>query len=111
MESALYAVKPGAKWTFNRDEAKSYEDGIFTYPIQHDLLHETKKPDALFEEIIRLLSNEGDLVLDPFAGSGTTAIAATRSYRRHISFELDWLFAAWAKHQWKKEKERQLVVA
>jgi len=111
MESAIYAVKPGAKWIFNRDETKSYEDGIFSFPIQHDLLHETKKPDALYEEIIRLLSNEGDLVLDPFAGSGTLAVAATRANRRHISFELDWLFVVWAKHQWKKEKAKQLVVA
>jgi DNA modification methylase len=79
MESALYAVKPGAKWTFNRDETKSYEDGIFSYPIQHDLLHETKKPDALYAEIIELLTDEGDLVLDPFAGSGTLAVAATRT--------------------------------
>ena len=109
MESAIYAVKPGGKWTFNRDSAKGYEDGVFKYPIQHDVLHPTKKPDALYAEIIKLLTNEGDLVLDPFAGSGTLAIAATRTNRRHISFELDWVYAMWAKHQWRKEQVKQLV--
>ena len=45
---------------------------------------ETQKPAALLERIIAASSNPGDLVLDPFAGSGTTAVAAERLKRSWI---------------------------
>ena len=44
----------------------------------------TQKPLALYERIIRAASNPGDLVLDPFCGSGTTAVAAERLGRRWL---------------------------
>jgi len=49
--------------------------------------HPTQKPVALIENIIRHSSNEGDLVLDPFAGSGTSAVAAANLGRRYICIE------------------------
>ena len=49
--------------------------------------HPTQKPVALFEYLIRTYTNPGDLILDPFAGSGTTAIAAERSGRRWLCIE------------------------
>jgi site-specific DNA-methyltransferase (adenine-specific) len=135
MEYAVYAVKPGAKWTFNlgaaptklrrcckpylmadarycgscgrRIAAKGYEDGIFYHSIQKDILHPTKKPDDLWGDIIKVFSNEGDWVLDPFAGAGTLAIAGTRTNRKHISFDNDWLYVMWAKHLWKLEKNKK----
>ena len=45
---------------------------------------ETQKPAALLERIITASSNPGDLVLDPFSGSGTTAVAAERLKRRWV---------------------------
>ena len=42
----------------------------------------------MFREIIQIFSNPDDLILDPFAGGGTTAYAAEAECRRHISFEL-----------------------
>jgi site-specific DNA-methyltransferase (adenine-specific) len=51
--------------------------------------HPTQKPVALLERILLASSNEGDLVLDPFAGSGTTAITALRSGRMVLAFERD----------------------
>lgn len=51
--------------------------------------HPTQKPVKLIEEIIKIHSNEGDLVLDPFMGSGTTAISAINTGRHYIGFELD----------------------
>ncbi len=48
---------------------------------------ETQKPVALVERIIAASSNPGDLVLDPFAGSGTTAVAAERLERQWISMD------------------------
>jgi site-specific DNA-methyltransferase (adenine-specific) len=51
--------------------------------------HPTQKPIALFEWLIKTYSNEGDTVLDPCMGSGTTAIAAIRTGRKFIGFEKD----------------------
>ena len=45
-------------------------------------------PEAVLERIIRVSSNPGDLVLDPFAGSGTTLAAAKRLGRRYLGIEL-----------------------
>lgn len=52
-------------------------------------LHPTQKPVALFEYLIKTYTNEGDTVLDPCAGSGTTAIAAINLSRKYICIEKD----------------------
>lgn len=52
-------------------------------------LHPTEKPIALMEVLIRNSSNVGDVVLDPFAGGGSTLIAAKRLERQYIGFEID----------------------
>ena len=51
--------------------------------------HGTMKPTELIERFIKLSSIENDLVLDPFMGSGTTAIACMNTKRNFIGFELD----------------------
>jgi site-specific DNA-methyltransferase (adenine-specific) len=51
--------------------------------------HPTQKPEALLERILNAASNLGDLVLDPFCGSGTTGVVCARLGRRFIGFELD----------------------
>jgi DNA modification methylase len=48
---------------------------------------ENQLPLALVERIVKTSSNEGDIVLDPFMGSGTTAEAATRNKRRWLGFD------------------------
>lgn len=82
-EHALWAVKPG-KWIFNG----SYHTGVFDHSVQHSS-HPNKKPDKIFEELITLLTNENDWVLDPFCGSGTTAIACKKLNRNYICMEND----------------------
>lgn len=49
--------------------------------------HPNQKPVALFEYLIRTYTNPGETVLDPFAGSGTTALAAYATGRNFIAFE------------------------
>jgi DNA modification methylase len=50
--------------------------------------HPCQMPEALLERIIRVSSNPGDLVLDPFAGSGTTLAVAKKLGRRYLGIEL-----------------------
>lgn len=51
--------------------------------------HPTQKPEALFRRIIKVSSDEGDIVLDPFMGSGTTGFASKSLKRNFIGFEID----------------------
>jgi DNA modification methylase len=50
--------------------------------------HPCQMPEALLERIIRVSSDPGDLVLDPFAGSGTTLVVAQRLHRKYLGIEL-----------------------
>ena len=52
-------------------------------------VHPTEKPVELMEVLINNSSQEGELVFDPFMGSGTTAIACLKTNRQYIGFELD----------------------
>jgi site-specific DNA-methyltransferase (adenine-specific) len=52
-------------------------------------LHEAQKPVALLEFLIKLVTKEGQVVLDPFMGSGSTAIACRNLNRRYIGFEIN----------------------
>lgn len=86
-ECAIWFVKPNGKWTFNRQE-KTYQRPRFKCSIDKGL-HSTQKPLKLMEEIIKIHSNPGDMILDCFAGSGTTALAAKNLNRSFIAIELD----------------------
>ncbi len=58
------------------------------------LTHPTIYPLDMIERIIRMSTHEGDTVLDPFLGSGTTVVAAARLGRKGIGFELDENYAS-----------------
>ncbi|HET7060148.1 MAG TPA: DNA methyltransferase [Candidatus Saccharimonadales bacterium] len=51
--------------------------------------HPTQKPMALLERIILASTNKGDLILDPFTGSSTTGLAATKHQRKFVGIDLD----------------------
>ena len=93
-EVALLGVKHGSP-TFNSkyDNAVYYEDELYKFPIQggskKERFHPTQKSLPLFEALIEKHSNEGDLVLDSFSGSGTTAIASMKTKRNFVGCELD----------------------
>jgi site-specific DNA-methyltransferase (adenine-specific) len=51
--------------------------------------HPTQKPEKLLAKIVLASSNEGDVVLDPFLGSGTTSVVAKKLGRRYVGIEID----------------------
>jgi site-specific DNA-methyltransferase (adenine-specific) len=75
-------------WSFE------YEDEVFvssTTPKREKQFgyHPTQKPLALLDRIIKCATNENDLVLDPFCGSGTTGVACLNNKRRFIGIDND----------------------
>ena len=86
-ECAIWFVKKGAKWTFNRQDEK-YQRPKFVANIESGL-HPTQKNFGLMKELVKIHSNQGDTVIDPFMGSGTTGVACKNSGRKFIGIEQD----------------------
>ena len=84
-EIALLAVKDGGP-TFN----SSYDNGKYEFPFPggKGRWHPTQKSADLFEALIEKHSNETDVILDTFLGSGTTAIAAKKLNRKFWGCEV-----------------------
>ncbi len=91
--------KKAARWTFNYEAAKQINGGkqlrnLWTIPCTPKSEramggHPAQKPIELVERIVKLWTNPGDLALDCFLGTGTTAIACERLGRRWVGIEKD----------------------
>mgnify|MGYP004444074435 CR=1 FL=1 len=92
VEPWLYFVNQGHTGTFNNG-GKPIHDFIETSTItssEHRIgKHPTQKPKMLLEHFVKILSNEGDVVLDPFMGSGSTGVVCETNNRKFIGFELN----------------------
>jgi site-specific DNA-methyltransferase (adenine-specific) len=83
------------KYYFNYDLAKQINGGKQMKNLweinaeRHKTIHKTEKPESLLERIILIASKEGQLVLDPFLGSGTTGAVAKRLNRNFIGIEIN----------------------
>ena len=103
-ETLIWAKKSEKqkKYTFNHQDMKQFNNGkqltsVWQIPLctgkerikdEHGKkAHSTQKPEALLERVILASSNEGDLILDPFLGSGTTCAVAQKLNRRSIGIE------------------------
>lgn len=87
----LSSVDGFVPWTWwpseevgHTDEAKKEMQGLFG----KDNVFETPKPERLLERVITIATNPGDLILDSFLGSGTTAAVAHKMGRRYIGIEM-----------------------
>lgn len=109
-EFVVWAVK-GVGWTFNYEEIKKINPekqnngelkqmrDLWELPLVQGkerlrgdngrALHPTQKPEELLKRIIMASSQKGDIVLDPFLGSGTTTYISQKYNRRWIGIELD----------------------
>ena len=84
----FFTFVKGKNPTFNSE----YDNGVYRYPICHGkerYQHPTQKPLSLFVDLIKKHSNPGDLVIDTFAGTGTTAHACLQTDRNYIVIERD----------------------
>lgn len=86
----VWGVKKGKRHTFN------YKLGQHpNYTIYHlcqgkeRLRHPTQKPEAVVKWLVSYLSNENDVVLDPFVGSGTTCVVAKKLGRKWIGIDIN----------------------
>ena len=81
-EYAVVAHKPGGQPTFH----STFDNGLYEFPLCQDdgRFHPTQKPLRFMEALIVKHSNPGDLVCDPFCGSGTTGVAAIKHGRRFL---------------------------
>ena len=87
MRESLSAGTSGLK-KIKKEYTEKYPTTILTFDkVRKGSLHPTQKPVALFEYLIKTYTNEGDLILDNCAGSGTTAIAAINTNRNYILME------------------------
>lgn len=66
------------------------------WSMPENTAHPTQKPEKLIAKLILASSNEGDIVLDPFAGSSTTGVVAKKLNRKFICIEQNPLYCAWA---------------
>ena len=105
-ETLLWAGKRGARHTFNYELVNSRDPAAqvssvwrIPPPPRREKLHgyhPTQKPLRLVRRALLACTREGDLVLDPFCGAGTTAVAAKELGRFFIGTELDREFASLA---------------
>lgn len=82
----------------NLEENELY-NRVFHSRVVTKKKHPTQKPTEIFERLIKLTTQEGDAVLDPFLGSGTTAVAAKRLGRIYVGIERDDKFFATAEER------------
>lgn len=89
--SIRWYIKPGARHSFNSGEARAiYSNVIVCRKVPLDKRdHPAQKPIELTTFLISLLTDEGDLVVDPFAGSGSTLVSAALVGRRWTGADLD----------------------
>lgn len=107
LEYCFFIREKGSHWT----KKLNYQDYKKTMidKVQSLKGHPTPKPLWMMEKLIKVSSKEGDLILDPFMGSGTTAIAAKKLNRNYIGIELNKDYCKLAELRIKKECPQKLL--
>ena len=89
----MSGANPGDVWEFSHVH----------YSNPERVNHPTQKPEALMKRIISASSNKGDLIVDPFAGSGTTCVVANFLSRRWIGVDINPDYAKMSEERIKEE--------
>ena len=119
-ETLIWACKnKKSKYTFNYQSLKCLNDDLqmrsdWLLPIcsgkerlkkNGKKIHSTQKPESLIHRILLATTNKGDLVLDPFLGTGTTAVVAKKLGRVYLGIEKDKSYFAAAQLRVSKSKK------
>ena len=102
-ELCMYVTKgkPGVFNFLSQSECKN----VFHYSnSRRETKHPTEKPLDFIKLLIRASSNQGDLIVDPFMGSGTTAVAAKALGRRYLGFDTDSSYVRMARDRLKRTR-------
>ena len=67
--------------------------------MEENTEHPTQKPEKLIAKLILASSNEADVILDPFLGSGTTSVTAKKLNRMYIGIEREEQYCVWAEQR------------
>ncbi len=118
-ETLIWAIKDKnvKKYTFNKDYAKQFGIGkiganVWVLPLcngkerikdeKGKKVHSTQKPIELLKRIILTSTNEGDLILDPVAGVGTTGYISKSLKRNFVMIEINPKYVEWIKKRFEK---------
>ncbi len=88
-EAILMLHRQGAKRWNGGGKSSVYQNGTSRYGYFGPSNHPTEKPVTLVSRLVADFTDEGELILDPFMGAGSTGIAATQMKRRFIGIEID----------------------
>ena len=103
-EAAVLGIK-GGKPIFN----SRYDNGVYRFPIpRENRTHPTQKPLKLMSALIKKHSEPYDLVVDPFLGSGTTAVAALKLKRQFIGGDKDYKYIKTAGKRLETETNKKI---
>ena len=69
------------------------------WSMAENTAHPTQKSEKLIAKIMLASSSEGDIVLDPFLGSGTTSVVAKKLHRHYLGIEVEPLYCVWAEQR------------
>jgi site-specific DNA-methyltransferase (adenine-specific) len=99
-EAVLLLHRPGRKrWNGGGHHA------VWTHPRDRSRLHPAVKPLTLIREWVELFTDPGEVILDPFAGSGTTGVACLQTGRRFLGVEISPEYAALAEARLRKAEQ------
>jgi site-specific DNA-methyltransferase (adenine-specific) len=102
-------------WNINENFRDTYSSNSWTdisipfWSMPENTDHPTQKPEKLLAKIILASSNKGDVVFDPFLGSGTTAVVAKKLNRNFVGIEIDKYYCCLAqKRLLRAEKDKRI---
>lgn len=110
-EYCLYFWERGVKMNTTYDIGKTIYYTAVNQADRKQYLHPTIKPLNIIENLIKVSSVEGGIILDPFVGSGTTCVASKRLGRKYIGFEINEKYYKIAKDRlqgWNQKGEMSL---
>lgn len=98
--------------TITKEEFMEYTKSVWAFPAQRAsaVNHPAPFPIELPERLIKLYTFSGDVILDPFMGSGTTAIAAIKNGRYYVGYDIDETYCKNAEKRIKKFTEQSKLI-